>query len=156
MYAVSLASLSCLANLSLCRVWRGKISIYWIFTRILRRFQLEWNQMPFCAGQHCNGCHGQLSALALNLIWGEEFSLSSSEGSSLLLCVFSRYLHWVLRSQKPPRAPACLLCHKLPSGGWGLLSQKMQMTHLCLSRLSRPELCRCRGWLASNQLLRCL
>ena len=68
---------------------------------------------------------------ALNLIWGEEFFLSSSEEGSFLLCVFSLYLRSVLRSQKPLRVPECLPCHKLPGSGWGLQLQKMQMTHFC-------------------------
>lgn len=47
---------------------------------------------------------------ALNLILGEEFSLSSSEEGSLLLCTLSPYLCSVLRSQKLLRAPQSLLC----------------------------------------------
>ena len=68
---------------------------------------------------------------ALNLIWGEEFSLSSSEEGSFLLHVFSSYLCSVLRSQKLLRVPECLPCHKVPGSGWALQPHKMQMTRLC-------------------------
>ena len=49
--AIAFACLICLANLSLCIVWRGKkISVYWIFTRILKWFQFEWHKMPILCG----------------------------------------------------------------------------------------------------------
>lgn len=128
--AVPLASFICLANLSLCVVWRQKSAYigfspeFWndsSLNEIKCHFVLDGIEMEVTGGyQH----------QALNLIWGEEFSWSSSEEGSLLLRVF--LFVSLLGAESPETAQssgiAAVSCCKLPGSGWGLQPHKMQMT----------------------------